>query len=165
MEMISFGVRTNPPNLAQVISDLPRSVRGPATEAAAIYLVGNSSRGLSHYPGYAYISRASAYGSSFFSDKQRRYVMAKIRSGEIQPGYPHRTGRLQRGWSIIQSGAATRVINAEPYAVYVVGDPGQSRHEEKAGWRRIGLIVASNEKGMIQAADRAAQDIIKALGL
>jgi hypothetical protein len=31
--MISFGVRYTPTNLTQVISDLPRSLRGPVTEA------------------------------------------------------------------------------------------------------------------------------------
>jgi hypothetical protein len=163
--MISFGVRTSPPNLAQVISDLPRSVRGAATEAAARYLVGNGSHGLTHYPAYSYVTRRRAYGSSFFSDRQRRKVMAMIRSGEILPGYPRRTGRLQRGWTIVNNGTRTRITNAEPHAPFVMGDNTQSRHEALVGWREVSKIVATNENGMVAAADRAAQDIIKALGL
>jgi hypothetical protein len=163
--MISFGVRYTPTNLTQVISDLPRSLRGPVTEAAAVYLVGNSSRGLQHYSQYRYISRTAAYGRPFQSDKQRRKVFAMIRNGEILPGYPRRTGRLQRGWVVIPQGVKTRITNSEPYATYVVGDPGQARLNEMAGWRRYGLIVASNERGMIQAAEQKAQEVIREKGL
>lgn len=163
--MIDFTVRYNPANLKDEISNLPRNIRGPVTEAAAAYLIGTPTRGLKNYPAYAYVTRRAAYGQSFFSDAQRRLVMAKIRSGEITPGFPKRTGRLQRSWTMVQSGVRTRIISSEPYAVYVVGDPGQSRHEEKVGWRKVGLIIASNERGMIQAAEQEAQRIIKARGL
>jgi hypothetical protein len=163
--MLSTNLRYTPANLSQLISDLPRSVRGVAVEEASRYLVGNQTRGLMHYSNYTYITRTAAYGRPFQSDRQRRKVFAMIRNGEILPGYPRRTGRLQRGWQIINSGVSTKIVNTEAYAGYVVGDPGQSRHEELAGWRRIGLIIASNERGMIQAADRAAQESIRAMGL
>jgi hypothetical protein len=163
--MISFGVRTSPPNLAQVISDLPRSVRGAATEAAARYLVGNGSHGLTHYPAYSYVTRRRAYGSSFFSDRQRRKVMAMIRSGEILPGYPRRTGAFQRVIQIVNDGVKTRILLTAPHSVHLVDDERQARQPMAAGWRRVGLVIASNERGAIQAADRAAQEIIKTLGL
>jgi hypothetical protein len=163
--MINFGIRYTPTDLTQIISDLPRSMRGPVTEAAAVYLVGNSTRGLSHYSPYKYASRTAAYGRPFQSDRQRRKFFAMLRNGEILPGFPRRTGRMQRGWTVTQSGVRTRITNVEGYAVYVVGDPGQARQPELAGWRRVGLIIASNQNGMIQAADKAAQDIIKAKGL
>ena len=163
--MISFGVRYTPTNLTQVISDLPRSLRGPVTEAAAVYLVGDGSHGLRHYGTYRFITRTAAYGQAFQSDRQRRKFFAMLRNGEINPGYPRRTGRLQRGWTVIPQGVKTRIVNTEPYAVYVMGDPGQARQPELAGWRRVGLIVASNENGMIRAADQAAARIIREKGL
>lgn len=158
--MINISTRTNPPNLAQVISDLPRNLRGPATEEAAKYLIGNGSHGLSHYPNYTHISRAAAYGQTFVSDRQRRKVMAMIRSGEILPGYPRRTGNTQRGWIIVGSGASSKIRNDTAGAFYSHGDPGQAKLNEMGGWRRIGLIIASNERGMLHAVDlRIAREI------
>lgn len=163
--MISTNVRYTPANLMEVISELPRNMRGLAVEEASRYLVGNQSRGLMHYVQYNYVTRQAAYGRTFFSDRQRRKVMAMIRSGEITPGYPRRTGRMQRGWAIAYSGVTSRIINVENYATYVVGDPGQSRHEEMVGWRRVGLIIATNERGMIQSVDRVIQEYINTKGL
>lgn len=158
--MISTNLRYNPPDLMQKINDLPRNMRGPAVEEASKYLIGDGTHGLKHYVAYRYISRRQAYGSTFKSDAQRRKVMGMIRRGEILPGYPRRTGRLQRGWSIVGSGVSSRIVNSENYAGYVVGDPGQSRHEEMAGWRRVGLIIASNNDGMLRAVDlRIAREI------
>jgi hypothetical protein len=163
--MLSTNLRYNPPNLTQLINDLPRSVRGVAVEEASRYLVGDGSRGLSHYPNYSFVSRTAAYGRPFQSDRQRRKFFAMLRNGEILPGFPRRTGRLQRGWTISYSGVSSRITNVENYAGYVVGDPGQARLNEMGGWRRIGLIIASNENGMVQAADRAAQRVIREMGL
>jgi hypothetical protein len=163
--MLSTNLRYNPPNLTQLINDLPRSVRGVAVEEASRYLVGDGSRGLSHYPNYSFVSRTAAYGRPFQSDRQRRKFFAMLRNGEILPGFPRRTGRLQRGWVISYSGVTSRITNVENYAGYVVGDPGQARLNELAGWRRMGLIIASNTNGMVQAADRAAQTVIRQMGL
>lgn len=163
--MLNISTRTNPANLQQIISDLPRNLRGPATEEGAIYLIGDGTRGLKHYVQYKYITRATAYGRTFVSDRQRRKVMAMVRSGEILPGFPRRTGNTQRGWYTVGSGASTKIRNDTAGAFYTVGDPGQARLNELAGWRRIGLIIASNEKGMIHAVDLRVTREIKDRGL
>jgi hypothetical protein len=163
--MIDFNVRYSPTDLRQIITDLPRYLKGPMVEAASIYLVGDGTRGLKHYVQYRYVTRRSAYGTTFVSDRQRRFVMAMIRSGVFLPGYPRRTGNTQRAWVILHQGVRSRIMNPTAGAFYTVGDPGQSRHEEMVGWRRFGLIIASNEHGMIQAADREAQRIIREKGL
>jgi hypothetical protein len=78
--------------------------------------------------------------------------MAKIRSGEIDPGYPHRTGNLQRGWVLKGEPYRTKIENPTPYAGFVMGDTTQSRHEKKVGWRTVGKIVGDNIKmGMVKA--------------
>lgn len=162
---IKVNLRYNPPALMQEISNLPSNVRGPAVLAASFYLVGDESHGLRHYVQYRYVTRAAAYGQTFSSDRQRRYVMAAIRRGEITPGVEHRTGATRAGWGVNPSGVKTTIVNSERGAFYTVGDPGQSRHEAMVGWRRLGLIVASNEKGMIAEAERVAQAIIREKGL
>lgn len=156
--MIKFRVR-GLEEFKGYISSLQRNLRGKATEWISEWLIGNGSRGLKHYPPYKYVTRKSAYGQTFQSDRQRRYVMAKIREGSIDPGYPHRTGRLQRGWVKTGSGVGTRIVNAEPHAFYVMDTKGQARQPAKVGWRKVAEILASNIKGAV----RHAESMIKTL--
>jgi hypothetical protein len=129
--------------------------RGAAAEAAAKFLVGDGRHGLKHYPPYKYITRRRAYGKPFFSNKQRRKVMAMIRRGEIDPGFPHRTGRLQRGWQTTRRGADVRIYNTVPHVLPVMGDTAQSRHERLVGWRMVSDIFETNLDGAMLAAQRA----------
>jgi len=79
------------PELQAWLLSLANGVKDEATRSVAEYLVGDTTHGLKHYPPYKYISMQRAYGG-FISDKQRRYVMAMIKEGKIDPGVPHRTG-------------------------------------------------------------------------
>lgn len=160
MPDISVKVR----NLEQVkkwISDLPRRLRGVATEAMAEWFIGDGRRGLKHYPPYKHITRKSAYGKTFVSDKQRRYVMAKIRSGEIDPGFPHRTGNYQRGWRVKNELTKSVITNQVPYARFVGGDEEQARLNAKVGWRTISEIISTNIAGAIRHAQAAINKVIK----
>lgn len=145
--------------LQKFLKDVPVKARRAATEAAADYLIGDGRRGLRHYPAYKWIRRRRAYPEvkGWFSEKQRRFVMARIRSGRIDPGYPHRTGRLQRGWVKKGSGYKIMIENQEPYAAVVMGDNTQARQPKLVGWRTVGEVVESNTDGMRQAAARAVQ--------
>jgi hypothetical protein len=151
-------------NLEQVkkwISALPRKYRGAATKAMAEWFIGTGQRGLKRYPPYKYVSRKSAYGKTFVSDKQRRYVMAKIREGRIDPGVPHRTGNYQRGWNIQGEGVKIKIVNQVPYAQFVGGDETQARLNKKVGWRTISVIISTNIKGAIRHAEAAINKITK----
>lgn len=86
------------------------------------------------YPAYKYVSRAEAYpdapaGPGWFSDRQRRYVMAKMRKGEIAIPY-QRTDTLKQGWQSTGVG----IKNTVPYSRYVQGSMSQSQHENLVGW-------------------------------
>ena len=94
--MINVKIRTTPKNLAQTISDAPRLAKGPMTEAAAVYLVGNYRRGLRHYP-------------------KKRPLQKYVR-----------TFKLRRGWLVEYSRTKTRVRNNVPYAPFVQGDNTQA---------------------------------------
>ena len=139
--------------LQEYFKSLPAHLRGIATVAMAEWFVGNGSRGLKAYPPYKYVTRKSAYGKTFVSDKQRRYVMAKIRSGEIDPGVPHRTGEYQRGWDIINKGVSAKIVNPVPYAGFVGGDDAQANLNRKVGWRRVSDILSTNIAGAIRHAN------------
>jgi hypothetical protein len=163
--MIDFQLRYVPSNLREVISDAPRHLRGVVTEEAAKYLIGDARRGLKHYDPYRYVTRAAAYGVSFFSLAQQRYVMAMIAQGLITPGTAQRSGATAAGWTILYAGVHTRIINITRGAYYTRDDMGQSRHEQMVGHKKVREVIASNERGMEQAVDRTVQQWLRAKGL
>lgn len=138
-------------------------MRGVATKAMAEWFIGNGQRGLKRYPPYKYITRKQAYGKTFVSDKQRRYVMAKIREGRIDPGVPHRTSNYQRGWEMDppNGGVKIKIINTVPYARFVGGDETQARLNAKVGWRTISDIISTNIKGAIRHAQSEIRKLVK----
>ena len=82
--------------------------------------------------------------------------MAKIRSGEIDPGVPHRTGSYQRSWEQIPHTSDWRrvdVQNTAPHAGWV-GGFNQARLNAKVGWRKAVDIVQTNLDGALQSAQR-----------
>ena len=131
--------------------------------AVGEWIIGTPQRGLKHYQAYKYVSRERAYGQTFVSDKQRRFVMAKIASGEIDPGVPHRTGNTQRGYRLVetQGGYRQSIQNAEKGAVYTRHDALQARLNALAGWRKTMDIISTNIKGAIRHAQAAVNEFIK----
>jgi len=157
---IKYRVRTRPGDLGEFITTLPLRTRGIATVAAAEYLLGNDQRGLRHMVKYRYITRKKAYGKTFVSDKQRRYVMARIRSGKITPGRSNRSGTISRAWRLKGKGAKTTIVNDAKGADFVLGDRRQARQPALVGHHKITAVIKSNAKGSIQAADRGVQKYI-----
>lgn len=124
--------------------------------ALAEWLIGTPERGLKHYQKYLYVSIKKAYGG-FKSDKQRRYVMAMIREGKIDPGVPHRTGRTQRGYvaNVTNNGYGITIENKEPGAYYTRDDQGQARLNALAGWKKTAEVISTNIAGAIRHAQAA----------
>jgi hypothetical protein len=135
--------------LADFFQAFPRHLRGIVAEAASDDLIGTPSRGLKHYPAYRHITRKSAYGKTFQSVRQQRFVMASIRSGRIEPGYPHRTGNYQRSWVRQGSGVSSRIEGLTPH------DNWPDPLAKKIGWREPMEIIMSNMTHAQQAAERA----------
>ena len=141
------------------IDTLARKMRGVATEAITDYLIGNGSHGFKHYPPYKLVTRTQAYGQPFVSARQRRYVMARIKEGSIDPGYPHRTGELQQGWHKVGTGVNARAVNEVGYAPYVMGTKDQARQPGMVGWRKIADIISTNIKGAVRHAEAKIKEI------
>lgn len=136
------------------LKKLPKGTVKVALPAIAEYLIGDGRHGLKRYPPYKYVSRKRAYGKTFVSDKQRRYVMAMIREGKIDPGYPHRTGKTQRAYHMVVSNNGYRVaIRAKGKGPYYTRDnEGQARLNLLAGWRKSADVISTNMKGAMRHA-------------
>jgi hypothetical protein len=158
--MIKVSVR-GVDQLKKFFSELTPAARKAAVKGASEYLIGNDQRGLKHYPSYKYVTRKSAYGHTFSSDKQRRYVMAMIREGRIDPGVPHRTGELQGAWGYTGKDTRYTIKNTSPYAQFVMGDNAQSRMHKIIGWRTVSDVIKTNLKGAFRHAQAKVKQWLK----
>lgn len=126
-------------------------------KAGALYLKGK----FSEYPSQKRIRRKRVYGEAFKSDKQRRYVFAAIKRGEI----PYRRGTsaqsqaLGRRWATEpRRGGLEQVIgNNARYAEYVMGDEAQSRYMRRIGWRKMGEIAKRESQKVNEIVNKYAK--------
>lgn len=158
--MISISIRNLEP-IRAYLKKLGLGYRVAGLRGATNYLIGNDSHGLRHYVNYKYVSRQSAYGRTFFSDKQRRWFWAAVANGEIAfPIHYQRTGAIKDGWKIADSGSQMRIVNNAPGVNWVFG-ANQARQPAKVGWRKASDIIQTNMKGMIRAAQLEVNKLIR----
>lgn len=117
------------------------------------------------YPTYKYVSRKAAYGQTFVSDKQRRYVMARIREGSITPGKPNRTQEFRRGWKILGRGKNSMIANEVPYGHWLMDNQDQARQPGMVGWKKIEAVIKDKMPRIIEKFDVGVKKAIKKLGL
>lgn len=158
-------VKSNPRGIEQLqafLKGLPRGVVRIALKAIAEWMIGTQQRGLKHYQAYKYVPYKKAYGG-FKSDKSRRYVMAAIREGRIDPGAPHRTGTTQRAWVMKESnnGYKVSIQNPKPGAYFTRHDEGQARLNTLAGWLKTSVVIANNMAGALRHAQAAITSYLK----
>jgi len=157
---ISFKVR-NLEKVKKYIASLPRGVTFVALKAISDWLVGDSQSGLRHPEPYKYVSRKSAYGFTFFSDKQRRWFFWALHSGKINPGQNNRTGKSTEAWTYTPQekgkNYSFRLVNDTAGGYWTRHDKRQARQLGKVGWWTVAKVVAKN----LPAAIRAGRAAVK----
>ncbi len=146
--------------LRSKLDRFPKEAQNKAGDMVSDYTV-NIMR---EYVPYAYVPFKSAYGN-WFSEKQRRYVMARIHEGSIRPGAPSRTQTLRGGWKKMGEGADSLVVNDVPYAGHVVGDADQARMHKKIGWWTVGQRLKERAGEIERKAKAGVDKAMKELGL
>jgi len=160
-----LNIRFIPRNLEKVqayLRSLPKGVSDAALKAYTTYQVGTQAHGLKHYSPYRYIPIKRAGG--FKSDRQRRFVMAKIREGTIDPGVPHRTGKGQRGWTITKTSRGYTIKNSETSMIYSMDDARQATLNRLAGWRKVSQSIQDNHAGAMRSANAAVRAFLAKKG-
>ena len=94
------------------------------------------------------------------SDKQRKYVMDKIRNGE----WSGRTQELRNGWKTIGSGWKQMVVNETPYAEFVQGDNRIIGHTAN-GWKNTEDIKKEKGKTILEKFEAGVKRALKKLKL
>ncbi|MCR4308377.1 MAG: hypothetical protein NUV80_07550 [Candidatus Berkelbacteria bacterium] len=147
------------------LKTLPRGAMRTALDAIARWLIGDSQSGLAHPEPYKYVSRKSAYGFSFFTDKQRRWFFWALSEGIINPGQNNRTGKSTNAWTYkpteTNKGYSYRLINDTAGAYFTRDDYGQARQPAKVGWKKVSEVVNKNMKGALRAATAAVNTWLK----
>lgn len=90
------------------------------------------------YPPRRSITRREAYGTTFFSERQRRAFFALLREGVVMAPYRRRgAGGLAGKWSIVErrGGLVQQIGNNASYARYVVDRDRQARMMRLIGWK------------------------------
>jgi hypothetical protein len=141
------------------LAELPPQLLDAGADAVLDYWRGVL-RNPANYAPYKRVRRATAYPNAayapgWFSRAQLRFVMARIRSGEITPGIPQRTGRLAASWDKVGSGEAAFLANRAPYASFVIGDGQQANQPRLVGWLTAGQVI--NQQRVVAGAVRALQ--------
>ena len=135
---------------------LPRGSLRAGMRAFGEYILGNERHGLRHQEPYKYVSRKSAYGITFFTEKQRRWFWAN--GGPDMIGN-NRTGESASAWTLVEknSGYKISLQNQTRAAFYTRNDKGQARQPAKVGWRKTSVVVAANTAGAMRAANAAVK--------
>jgi len=94
------------------------------------------------------------------SDKQRKYVMAKIREG----GYTGRTQQLRNAWKTVGSGYNQIVANETPYAEFVQGDNQIIGHKTN-DWKTTTDNLKAKGKEILKKFEGGVKRALKKLRL
>jgi len=146
--------------LAEALAKVPDVVADAAIDEANAYMV----RSLRAYPPYTHVTYQAAYGG-WKSEKQRRYVMARISEGTITPGKANRTQNMSRGWEIVGYGRSSFITNQVDYAHFLMSDDSQANMPKFIGWKRVGDVLKERTKEILRRAEIGAKNAIKLLGL
>jgi len=142
------------------INALPPKAQDEVVQGVNKYLVNV----LKAYPPYKHVPFKKAYGK-WFSEKQRRYVMARITEGTITPGMPNRSQRFSRNWKVVGYGKTSIIANEIPYGPYLVGDTSQARMPKKIGWSKLKDTIKNRMSKIIKIADAAVKKALHKVGL
>lgn len=136
--------------ISERLKKLPKEARDAGVESANEYIVNM----MQEYPPKP--TRPFVWSS----DKQRRYVMAKIREG----GYIGRTQQLRNAWKTVGNGYNQMVVNETPYADYVQGESQIIGHATN-GWQTISNKLKQRGKEILKKFEGGVKSAIKKLRL
>ena len=111
------------------------------------------------YPPYKHVTMKQAGG--WKSDKQRKYVMAKIREGSIIPGKSRRSNKLRDNWKIKVNKLSAQVHNQSTYGPYVQGGgDDQSRMHDLIGWKTVETIADEQTERVVATIMKVVNRIL-----
>lgn len=156
--MLKITVR-NIDKVQAFLKTIPRGSKRVATKAFSEYIVGDSRHGLAHDDPYQQTTRKAVYGQQWQSDKQRKYVMAKIRSGEIVLGQrKYSPTQASQGYKVVETRNGYTITNQKPGAFWTRIWAKWPR------WRHENQVIKDSMRGAMQHTTRAVNNFLKLKG-
>ena len=138
--------------ILQRLRKLPKEAGDAGVEEANKYMLNI----LRKYP-----PRSSA-PFQWTSDKQRRFVMAKLR--EQGQAWYTRTQTLSRGWKLEGKGQSQIIRNDVPYTEFVQ-DRNQIQGHRVRGWMTVNTMLKEKGKNILKKFDQGVKKALRKLGL
>lgn len=136
---------------------------GPAAAAAGVesaaQLIADRFNRYATSAAYNYVPYSAVGG--FFSDRQRRFVMASISDGSIDPPYKRQDGDRFR---VDGSGIGAKVVSDKVSMFYSMSDQGQAQLQGMRGWGKVSDILQENNADIVRAFDLGVADAITNMG-
>lgn len=146
------------PEVKALIQSLPSGVKVVFMRAFTKYLIGDSRHGLSHEPGYHYVSPFQSYSDDpAKAARQRAWQFANL----DKIGHDNRTHDIANGWVQNETSdwARVKIENDAEGVGRVMGDQ-QTRHSKAAGWKYYFDVIMENLDGAIDAGLREVNKLI-----
>ena len=157
---IRFRIQ-NVEKVQDYLKTVPRGTIRTAIKAFTEYVIGDSRHGLRHDDPYKQTTRQQVYGRQWESDKQRAYVMSRIKSGEIKLGQrQHSPTEASKGYGYkLRAGGYGATITNDKEGAY------WTRVWNKwPTWRKVGKVIADSMKGAMRHATAAVNKYLKSKG-
>lgn len=140
--MITINIRVSGNDLAEKFAAYKPAV------TAGIMAGANHVRSIiAQYPADSRPPRASVYGKTFVSDRQRRWFFAV---GQFQTPY-RRTGDLGRDWSVSSlSWLSAQIGNNRSYGIWVQSPENQALYHAARGWQTTDQVAESEQEKVEQ---------------
>lgn len=102
------------------------------------------------------LTRASIYGKSFVSDRQRKFFFYALKAGIIHVPY-RRTKTLGNRWTVAASddGLIVEVGNLTPYGPLVQGAGTQTKYMQAVGWQTDEQVLAKEGPAVVAYVKKA----------
>ena len=145
--------------LVKGLNKLPQEVQDAAGDDVSEYLINI----LRHYPSQKRVTRAQAYGTTFFSDNQRKFFFAALRDGRISVPY-RRTQTFRNAWRQIGKGIKSIIANEVSYGGFLMGDSEQSRMSKLIGWKTLSNLLKERQSKIVKILEAAVKKGMKKAG-
>ena len=161
-DLISLDI-TGDKQLVESLDSLYPWMANGGVQAANAYLVDNLNEYARGAP-YNYLSWAAGGPGSFggfFSEAQRRFVMASMADGSMRVPY-QRMGN--NPYHTEGEGSEQVIVSDDPAMFYSMSDEGQARMQAMRGWEKISLILHDREADIRNAFEKGVVEAVQIQG-
>jgi hypothetical protein len=145
-------------DVKKLMKNLPPAVQDQVVDDVSEYML----KVMRLNPPEKRVKRKTAYGVTFFTERQRRFFFAALRDGRINVPY-NRTQGQSRGWKIIGKGKDALVVNETPGVLFTRDNDRQARLNKLVGWKTVAEEISTRAERIMEIANAAVKQALRKL--